>query len=116
MKRHDDESEDVGLHRGVFCPKLGPEDYANWRKSSLGNLTEQIERDAVLRLAGRLRSKRVLEVGCGDGAYSIAASVRGAQVAAMDISAPMLSSARRLAEESGAIVGFCWDGPAARES
>ncbi len=86
---------------------LCPEDYANWRKSRLGSLTEQIERDAVLCLAGSLRSKRVFEVGCGDGLYSIAVSVEGAQVAAVDISASMLSSARCRAEESGAIVEWC---------
>jgi SAM-dependent methyltransferase len=86
---------------------LRPEDYANWRKSWLGSLTEQIERDAVFCLAGPLRSKRVLEVGCGDGAYAIAASVNGAHVSAVDISVSMLFSARRRAEESGAVVEWC---------
>ncbi len=86
---------------------LCPEDYASWRKSWLGSLTEQIERDAVLSLAGPLRSKRVLEVGCGDGTYAIAASIKGAEVAAVDISASMLTSARRRAEEGGAVVEWC---------
>jgi SAM-dependent methyltransferase len=86
---------------------LRPEEFANWRASWLGSRTEQIEQDAVFHLAGPLRSKRVLEVGCGDGLYSIAASVKGAHVRAVDISAPMLFSARRRAEHSGSIVEWC---------
>ena len=76
-----------------------PEDYANWRESWLGSETEQLERAAIFRLAGSLRSKRILEIGCGDGTYSIAASLSAAQVTAVDISAEMLSSARRRADE-----------------
>lgn len=84
-----------------------PEDYANWRESWLGSETEQLERAAIFRLAGSLRSKRILEIGCGDGTYSIAASLSAAQVTAVDISAEMLSSARRRADERGAIVDWC---------
>jgi ubiquinone/menaquinone biosynthesis C-methylase UbiE len=62
---------------------------------------EQLERDAAFRLAGPLHSRGILEIGCGDGDYSIAASTKKAQVAAVDISASMLSSARRRAEGRG---------------
>jgi ubiquinone/menaquinone biosynthesis C-methylase UbiE len=86
---------------------LSPEDYDDWRKSYLGTLTEQIEREAVFGLAGPLRSKRVLDIGCGDGTYAIAASTEGATVAAADISARMLSSARRRAEKAGVTVDWC---------
>jgi hypothetical protein len=40
--------------RGRPLCLLRPEDYANWRESWLGIRTEQLERDAVFRLAWRL--------------------------------------------------------------
>src|SRR5579863_4820486 len=78
--------------------KISPEVYARWRTSELGALTESLENEAVFALAGNLARKRVLDVGCGDGGYSIRAAQLGANVAGLDISPMMLDAARRRAE------------------
>ena len=83
---------------------IDPELYARWRKSYLGALTERIEEDAIFQLAGDLAGKRVLDLGCGDGTYSIAAFQRGAHVTGVDISSAMLDSAQRRAAAIGASV------------
>jgi ubiquinone/menaquinone biosynthesis C-methylase UbiE len=86
---------------------IDPELYARWKESCLGALTERIEEDAIFRLAGDLGGKRVLDLGCGDGTYSIAAFQRDAHVTGVDISNAMLESARRRAAACGASVDWC---------
>jgi SAM-dependent methyltransferase len=81
--------------------KISPETYARWRTSELGALTESLEKDAVFALAGNLAGKRMLDVGCGDGAYSIQAAQLGANVTGLDISPMTLDAARRRAEAAG---------------
>jgi SAM-dependent methyltransferase len=77
-----------------------PEDFRRWRAGPLGAITEALEQALVLRLAGPLAGLRVLDVGCGDGAYSLAAARRGAQVVGVDASRPMLTAARVRANEA----------------
>ena len=84
--------------------RIEPEEYARWRKSSLGGITERIEEDAIFNLAGDVRGKLLLDLGCGDGAYSLAAFERGARVTGVDISDAMLASARRRATACGASI------------
>ena len=55
------------------CSEIRPEEYADWRNSPLGMITERIEQKTVFDLFGDLRGKRVLDLGCGDGSYSILA-------------------------------------------
>lgn len=81
--------------------KISPESYARWRTSELGALTESLEKEAVFALTGNLAGQRVLDVGCGDGAYSIRAAQLGANVTGLDISPMMLDAARRRAEAAG---------------
>jgi len=51
--------------------------------------------------------KRVLDVGCGSGLYSIEAASRGAaEVLGIDVAPAMLDLARKRAEENG-VVGRC---------
>ena len=83
---------------------IDPELYARWRESHLGALTERIEGDTIFQLAGDLDGKRVLDLGCGDGTYSIAAFEKGAHVTGVDISNAMLDSAERRAAACGASV------------
>jgi ubiquinone biosynthesis O-methyltransferase len=78
-----------------------PADYAHWRQSTLGKTTERIEQDLVLAFAGPLAGKRVLDVGCGDGAYALSAAERGAQVVGVDTSREMLEAARERAASKG---------------
>lgn len=82
------------------------ESYARWRGTRLGERTERIERDRVLDLAGPLAGRRVLDVGCGDGTYALAAASLGARVTAVDRSASMLEAARRRASDAGVTIRF----------
>ncbi len=72
-----------------------PKRYARWRRSALGRNTERLELEAVLDLLGPLQGMRVLDVGCGDGMYSVAAARRGARVTGVDLSTRMLAAARQ---------------------
>lgn len=78
-----------------------PLEYRSWRETRLGSITERLERAAVLDLAGPLDGRDVLDVGCGDGAYAIAAARAGARVAAVDRSASALQAAGRGARDTG---------------
>jgi SAM-dependent methyltransferase len=69
--------------------------YARWRESALGRVTERLERAAVLGLAGPLGGRDVLDLGCGDGAYALAAARAGGRVVAIDSSGPVIAAARR---------------------
>lgn len=80
---------------------LRPEDYRQWRAAPLGTTTEALEQALVLRLAGPLAGLRVLDVGCGDGAYAMAAARRGGQVVGEDAAPAMITAARARANEAG---------------
>lgn len=83
-----------------------PETYARWRSTRLGALTERLERDLVLDLAGPLDGRRILDVGCGDGTYALAAASGGARVSDVDLSDRMLDAARTRARDAGVDVHF----------
>jgi ubiquinone/menaquinone biosynthesis C-methylase UbiE len=86
---------------------IEPGDYARWRASPVGGLTERLEQEVIFGLAGDLRGRSVLDVACGDGAYSISACKRGARVVAVDRSPAMLEAARRRAEDCRNGISFC---------
>ena len=81
-----------------------PDSYARWRSSFLGNITEWLERHAILAAAGDLRGRSVLDAGCGDGAFAVAAWEKGARVSGVDASQAMLEAAHTRALGSGARV------------
>lgn len=76
---------------------LSPATYAEWRRGTVGRITERLECDLVFTLTGPVGGRRVLDIGCGDGTYAIEASLRGAESTGVDRSAPMLDAARRRA-------------------
>jgi SAM-dependent methyltransferase len=78
-----------------------PLEYAPWRATTLGAITERLERTVVLDLAGPFEGRDVLEVGCGDGAYALAAARSGAHVTGLDRSAAVLDAARARAKAEG---------------
>ncbi len=87
---------------------IDPEHYARWRTSTLGALTERLEQDVIFGLAGDLRARRVLDVGCGAGAQSIVACQRRARVIGVDTSPAMLEAARRRAEiDCSGTIAWC---------
>jgi ubiquinone/menaquinone biosynthesis C-methylase UbiE len=76
---------------------LGPETYDDWRTTALGSITENLERRLILRLAGDVEGRSVLDVGCGDGALALAFWRNGAApVVGCDTDPRMI--ARALAE------------------
>lgn len=70
-----------------------PLEYAAWSASTLGRVTERLERAVVLDLAGPAPEFHVLDVGAGDGAYALALAAEGARVTALDRSIPALRAA-----------------------
>jgi SAM-dependent methyltransferase len=78
-----------------------PLDYAAWRESTVGRITERLERAVVLDLAGPHRGIDVLDVGAGDGAYALPLAKDGARVSALDRSLPALGVLDRRARDAG---------------
>ena len=59
---------------------VGPDVYARWRLSALGAITESLEQELIFELAGPVRGKAVLDVGCGDGTLTAEFRRRGASL------------------------------------
>lgn len=74
-------------------------------EADLDRLLAPLSERALERAAVR-PGERVLDVGCGAGATSLALVARGARVTGIDISAPMLARARERASAAGADAGF----------
>jgi ubiquinone/menaquinone biosynthesis C-methylase UbiE len=90
-------------HAGEF----GPEAYTIWRSSSLGTITEDIERRLILRLASELNGRAVLDVGCGDGALTLVCWQNGASpVVGCDIDPRMIARAVARATQHKATVTY----------
>ena len=69
------------------------EAYAAANEASLNNA--YYERPAILRLAGDVTGRRVLDAGCGAGPLFVALRDRGAVVTGVDLSAGLIAQARR---------------------
>jgi ubiquinone/menaquinone biosynthesis C-methylase UbiE len=82
---------DVTRRAGQF----GPDVYAAWRVSSLGEITEALEHRLILELAGTLQDRSILDVGCGDGTLAVVSAHNGAaRVAGCDPDWRMVAQAR----------------------
>jgi ubiquinone/menaquinone biosynthesis C-methylase UbiE len=86
---------------------LAPDVYRNWRGSTVGHISDQLESALVLELAGDVRGRRILDVGCGDGELAVRLATRGAQVTGVDVSPSMIGAARARAEQNGVQARFC---------
>jgi ubiquinone/menaquinone biosynthesis C-methylase UbiE len=80
--------------------------YARWRKSSLGRITDVLERRLLLDLIGDVRGRTILDVGCGYGELAVALWERGARVSGIDASAAMIATARQRSLRQGADITF----------
>jgi len=83
-----------------------PSAYDRWRDSTLGRITDEIERKLILDLIGDVSGRTALDVGCGDGELAVELWKRGAKVTGIDVSARMIESARERARQHGAEVTF----------
>ena len=85
---------------------IGPAAYAAWRATTLGAITERLEHRLILEMAGDVAGQRVLDVGCGDGAFACTLARRGADVVGVDPDPEMIKVARHRAEEVAGRAAF----------
>lgn len=81
------------------------------KKGLLDHLTVRLERDRKLAIpwldsARRLKGAKVLEIGCGTGASTVALAEQGAEVTAIDIDEKALLDAKTRCEVYGLSVDF----------
>jgi SAM-dependent methyltransferase len=77
------------------------EEYDEKRFSRGGRLIDRREKEAVLDALGPVDGKRVLEIACGTGRFTVMLAERGADITGLDISGPMLQEGRAKAQQSG---------------
>jgi len=82
------------------------ESYVRWRSSRLGRITDGLERQLLAALLGSVAGKKLLDVGCGDGAIAFELARRGARVTALDADPSMIAAARLRAKREAAHVQF----------
>lgn len=87
-------------------PEFRPDEYAFWRASQIGIISERLERRAVLELAGDVCGRTVLDVGSGDGILALVLAKLGADVTGIDSSAAMIDAAGRRAKRHGVEIAF----------
>jgi SAM-dependent methyltransferase len=77
--------------------QFGPAVYADWRESSLGEITETLEHRLILELVGPVLGRSVLDMGCGDGTLLAVFRDQGAAtITGCDADARMVARARQL--------------------
>lgn len=77
------------------------ESYEDKRFSGGGRFIDRREKEAVLNALGPVEDKRVLEVACGTGRFTVMLADRGTDIVGMDISEAMLEQGRRKARSAG---------------
>lgn len=77
------------------------EEYEEKRFSRGGRLIDRREKQAVLDAIGSVESKRVLEIACGTGRFTVMLAERGADIVGLDISSAMLQQGRHKARNAG---------------
>lgn len=82
-------------------PDLTPEAYARWNASTVGKITEYLERHLIFELIGNTRGLEIPDVGCGDGDLAVELSRRGAHGTGLNSSNTMIAAARDRVERSG---------------
>ena len=80
--------------------------YVRWRSSRLGQITDTLERQLLAGLLGRVDGKKLLDVGCGDGAMAFELARQGATVTALDADPSMIAAARLRGENEVTRIQF----------
>ncbi|XVH30642.1 class I SAM-dependent methyltransferase [Haloferacaceae archaeon DSL9] len=77
------------------------EEYDDVRFSDGGQLIDHREKEALLSALGSVAGKRVLEVACGTGRFTVMLAERGADIIGLDISSAMMAQGREKARRAG---------------
>ncbi|MEZ3143272.1 class I SAM-dependent methyltransferase [Halobaculum sp. MBLA0143] len=75
--------------------------YEDKRFSGGGRLIDRREKRAVLDAVGPVEGRRILEIACGTGRFTVMLAERGADVTGLDISDAMLTQGRQKARRAG---------------
>jgi len=78
-----------------------PRSYLEWRRSTLGSITDALEQRLLIERIGPVRGLHVLDVGCGDGVLATKLAAAGATVTGLDVAPAMLAAARERAAKAG---------------
>ena len=76
-------------------------EYDDKRFSRGGQLIDRREKEAVLDALAPIEDRRVLEIACGTGRFTVVMADRGADVVGLDISNAMLQQGREKARRAG---------------
>ncbi|ELY91606.1 class I SAM-dependent methyltransferase [Natrinema altunense] len=76
------------------------EEYDDKRFSQGGQLIDRREKEAVLEAIMPVEDRKVLEIACGTGRFTVMLAHQGADVVGLDISAAMLQQGRRKAKNA----------------
>jgi len=76
------------------------EEYDDKRFSRGGQLIDRREKEAVLEAIMPVEDRKVLEIACGTGRFTVMLAHQGADVVGLDISAAMLQQGRRKAQNT----------------
>jgi len=83
-----------------------PDAYDAWYETPLGAVSDRIEKELILSMAGIKKGEKALDAGCGTGIYSIELARRWAITTGVDSSGEMLNWARAKARKEGLTVEF----------
>jgi ubiquinone/menaquinone biosynthesis C-methylase UbiE len=83
-----------------------PQDYDAWYETTLGKISDRLEKDLIFSLAGVKKEEKALDVGCGTGIYSVELAKRGVVTSGIDGSLGMLGYAKAKARKVGLTVSF----------
>jgi len=77
------------------------EEYDDKRFSEGRAFIDRREKEAVLSALGPVEDKRILEVACGTGRFTVMMAQQGADIVGLDISPAMLTQGRQKAQAAG---------------
>lgn len=80
--------------------------YDSWYDTKLGDFVDRVERKCAFDLFLPFEGKKILDIGCGTGNYSIRLAELGYEVVGIDISDEMLDIARGKAKEKNLNIKF----------